>query len=64
MLTSRDAGTLFLTASVKYLAQGNHHEVALVHQRMRYLQVGLIDNKVVIEQDIDVDRTVVIRGER
>ena len=42
------------------LPQRNHHEVALGHAGMRYLQVGLIDDEIVEEEDIDVDGAVVI----
>ena len=31
-----------------------------MHERMRNLQVWLIDHQVIIEQDINVDRTVLI----
>ena len=41
-----------------YLAKWFHHEVALVHQRMRNLQVWLVDRQVVEEQDVDVNRSV------
>ena len=50
------AGIIFL--SISDFIQRDHHEVALVHQRMRNLQVGLINHQIVIEQDINVDRTV------
>ena len=43
-----------------YLFQGNHHEVALVHQRMGYLQIRLIDGQVIVKENVDVDRTVFI----
>ena len=41
-------------------AEGNGDEGTLVHQRMGYLQVGLIDVEVVVEQDVDVDGAVVV----
>ena len=41
-------------------AEGNDDEGTLVHQRMGYLQVGLIDVEVVVEQDVDVDGAVVV----
>ena len=31
-----------------------------MHERMRDFQVGLIDGQIVVKQDIDVDRTIVI----
>lgn len=44
----------------KNLLQGRHHEVALMHQRMRNLQVGLINMYVIVEQDVDVDDAVTV----
>ena len=41
-------------------SQWNHHEVALVHERMGDFQVGLVDVEVVIEQDVDVDGAVLV----
>lgn len=38
----------------------NHHKIALVHQRMRDAEVGLIDRDSIIEQDVDIYRSVVI----
>ena len=37
-----------------------------MHEGMGYLQVGLIDSKVVVKQDVDIDGTIFIevRGER
>ena len=40
------------------LVEGNHHEVALVHQWMRYLEVGLVNCPIVVKQDVDIDRAV------
>lgn len=42
------------------LAQRNHHEVTLVHQGMGDLQVGCIDGDIIIKEDIDINRTVMI----
>lgn len=44
----------------KYLAERTHHEIALVHERMGYLQVGFVDVYVVVEQYVDVDYPVMI----
>ena len=41
-----------------YLIQGNHHEVSLSHQRMGDLQVRLIHRQIIVEQDVDVNRTI------
>ena len=41
-------------------SQWNHHEVALVHERMGDFQVGLVDVEVVIE--LDVDGAVLVVG--
>jgi hypothetical protein len=38
----------------------NHHKIALVHQRMRDAEVGLIQGYIVVEQDVDIYRSVVI----
>lgn len=46
--------------SVHNLAQRFHDEVALVHQRVRNVQVGLVDVQVVVDEYVDVDGTVVI----
>lgn len=46
--------------SVHNLAQRFHDEVALVHQRVGNVQVGLIDVQVVVDEYVDVDGTVVI----
>lgn len=46
--------------SVHNLAQRFHDEVALVHQRVGNVQVGLVDVQVVVEEYVDVDGTVVI----
>ena len=50
----------FISFLIPYLIQGNHHEVPLAHERMRNLQVRLINRQVVIEQDVNVDRSVFI----
>ena len=31
-----------------------------MHEGMRNFQVGLIDGKIIVEQDIDVDRTIFV----
>lgn len=46
--------------SVHNLAQRFHDEVALVHQRVGNVQVGLVDVQVVVDEYVDVDGTVVI----
>lgn len=43
-----------------HFPQRNHDEIALRHARMWNLQVGFVDNEVVVEQDVDIDRPVVI----
>ena len=47
--------------TLENLFQRHHHEVALLHQRVRDFQFGCVDNEVVVEQDIDVDGTVVVK---
>jgi hypothetical protein len=42
------------------LLQGLHDEVALMHEGMGNLEVGLVDGETVVEQDVDVDDAVVI----
>lgn len=49
-----------VNGSVHNLAQRFHDEVALVHQRVGNVQVGLIDVQVVVDEYVDVDGTVVI----
>lgn len=46
--------------SVHNLAQRFHDEVALVHQWVGNVQVGLVDVQVVVDEYVDVDGTVVI----
>ena len=46
--------------SVHNLAQRFHDEVALVHQRVGNVQVGLVDVQIVVDEYVDVDGTVVI----
>ena len=41
-----------------YLFKGNHDEITLLHQGMRDFQVRFIDGKVIVKQDINVDRAV------
>lgn len=57
---------MFRCFEVTNFVQRNHHEVALVHQRMRYFEIGLVDGQGVVQQDVDVDRTVLVLagGER
>lgn len=43
-----------------YLAQRNHHEVALMHKRMRNLKVRLVHTDVIIYKDVYVYRAVMI----
>ena len=38
--------------------QWYHDEVTLSHQRMRYLQVRLVNSQIVVQQDVDVNRPV------
>lgn len=47
-----------------YFLEGNHHEIALEHEGMRDFQIGRVDDEVVIEQDVNVDDTVVIDAAR
>ena len=42
---------------ISNFVERNHHEVALLHQRMGNLQVGLVDGDVVIQQNVDIDGT-------
>ena len=53
-------GSCGVDRSVHNLAQRFHDEVALVHQRVRNVQVGLVDVQVVVDEYVDVDGTVVI----
>lgn len=48
----------FDTSRLRDLIERRHHEVAFMHQRMRNLQVWLVNRQVVIEQDVDVDWAV------
>ena len=52
--------SLFRYDDLSDFVKRNHHEVTLLHQRMGNLQVGLVDSDVVIEQNVDVDRTVFV----
>lgn len=45
---------------LQYLLQRSHHEIALFHQRMRYLEIGLIDDQIIYHQNVDIDDAVVI----
>ena len=45
---------------LQYLLQRSHHEVALFHQRMRNLEIGLIDDQIIYHQNVDIDDAVVI----
>ena len=51
---------LQLVIILHYFLQGYHHEVALSHQGMRYSESGFIDLQVIVEQDVDVDRTIFV----
>ena len=42
------------------VSQRPHDEGPFVHSRMRYLQVGLVDADVVVEQDVNVYCAVVV----
>ena len=42
------------------LPEGQHHEVALMHQGMGNLQRGGIHGDIIIEQDVDIDDAVVV----
>ena len=41
-----------------YLTKRNHYKVTLFHQRMWDFKVALVNGQIVVEQDVDVDRTV------
>ncbi len=51
---------LFRYVDMSDFVKRSHHEVTLLHQRMGNLQVRLVDSDVVIEKDVDVDRTVFV----
>ena len=42
------------------LLQRFHHEITLLHQWMRDLEIGLIYHQVIYHQDIDVDDAVMV----
>ena len=44
----------------KDFAERLHHKVALPHKRMGYLEVRVVHPAVIIEQDVDIDDTVMI----
>lgn len=44
----------------KYLYEWSEHEIALGDEWMGNLEVGLVDRPVIVEQDVDVDWTIVI----
>ena len=51
---------LFVELTLDYFPQRLHNKLPLVHQRMGYLEVGVVDVEVVVQQDVDVDDAVVI----
>ena len=46
------------------LSQGLHDEGPFVHERVGKRQLGLAQMQVVVEQDIDVDGTVLVDGQQ
>lgn len=55
-----DKRTFVLTFFIDYFIQWLHHKLPFVHQRMRYLQVGLVYLHIVVCQYVDVYHAVVV----
>ncbi len=49
-----------MASLVPNLLQRLHHEIALLHQGMGDMEFGFIHHPVIVEQDVDIDDTVVV----